>query len=249
MKNRYTLGLLATLSMLSFSCSKGQFATSSSTPTCVENCGLDTGGGSNGGSSSPDFSQLDGNIASNKAEYNNFLSLSFDKIKGEFIVAIPLPEGFFPFTQGNITGLPGARYSTIIGADGKAKLAVRIPAEYVLKGVKFLPPAKLPNGDDLPAMPAGKGELPGLAMEIPTNSSKSKVYLYVGVNAVGLFVTLPESVKIPIGFTFPIRNKDRSRTLGYFTYVPYKVVYPAGLFVSSIIPPELAQALMKYLDL
>jgi hypothetical protein len=44
--------------------------------------------------------------------------------------------------------------------NGQARLALRVPLKYVLRGVKNLDPKKLPNGDPLPGVPSG--EMPAL---------------------------------------------------------------------------------------
>lgn len=235
---------------LVMSCQKGNFASDGSSTCQSTECQTNNGGLNNGGNpTDPNFDDLNGTINSNKAEYNGFLSFKFDKTTGEFIISVPVPGDLFISTQGSIKQLPGARWVTQMGSDGRPRLAIRIPANLILKGVNFLPPGALPSGDALPMMPSGQGELPSLALELPTKSDKTQLYLYIGVNAVGVFVTLPPNMALPLQFTFPIRNKDKSRTLGYFTYVPPKLNAAPGLFVSALVPRDIAAALEDYLGL
>ena len=195
------------------------------------------------------ISQLDfkGRVESNDST-NNALAFDFDKTRGEFIIMIPMPSGVLFTPSGSFNGHSDITFSPLIDASGRMKFAVRIPVKYVIKGALFLPPSRLPNGDPLPAMPAGNGELPSLGLTFPQENN-TQITLYIGVNAVGLFVTLPQKAAIPFGFTFPIKNSDHSKTLGYLSYVPQKGTYAPGLFISSIGPPAMARVLEDYFHL
>lgn len=179
---------------------------------------------------------------------NNALAFDFDKTRGEFIIMIPMPTGVLFTPSGSFNGHPDITFSPLIDSSGRMKFAVRIPMKYVIKGAGFLPPSSLPNGDPLPAMPAGNGELPSLGLTFPQQNN-TQITLYIGVNAVGLFVTLPDKAAIPFGFTLPIKNSDRSKTLGYLSYVPQKGTYAPGLFISSVLPPAMARILEDYFHL
>jgi hypothetical protein len=111
--------------------------------------------------------------------------------------------------------------------------------------VTTLPTATtLPGGRALPMMPSG--EYPSLGLAIDA-SSNNKVYLYIGVNAVGIFV---ESGFFPeyLGITAPIKNKAGTRTLGYFTIVPKQGQNKGGLFLSFLMPKDLATIIDNHLS-
>lgn len=208
-------------------------------------------GNNNGGTNTPapiDSLDLQGKVDSNDSNFGGALSFDFDKNRGEFIVMIPMPSGVFLTPSGSFAKYPDITFSPIIDATGKMKFAVRIPVKYIIKGMSTLPKASLPNGDPLPAMPVGYGELPSLGLSFPQHSN-TQVSLYVGVNAIGLYVTLPTNAALPLGFTLPIRSKDKSKTFGYLTYVPAKMNHAPGLFVSTIIPPAVSRILEDYFKL
>lgn len=208
-----------------------------------------TFGGGSGANPLDPIAQLDfkGRVESSDGN-NNALTFDFDKSRAEFIVMIPMPSAMPFLPYGSFNNRPDITFSPIVDANGRMKFAVRIPAKYILKGAAFLPATKLPNGDALPAMPAGYGELPSLALSFPQNSN-TQITVYIGVNAVGLFVTLPEKLAIPLGFQLPIKNSDKSKTLGFMTYVPQKGTYAPGLFLSTLIPPSMARILEDHLRL
>lgn len=195
-------------------------------------------------------SQLDfkGRVESSDST-NNALAFDFDKSRGEFIVMLPMPLGFsFSLPSGAFAKYPDITFTTMFDSSGRMKFAVRIPVKYVLKGASFLPAASLPNGDPLPAMPAGYGELPSLGLTFPQNDN-TQITLYIGINAIGLFVSLPEKAAIPFGFTLPIKNSDKSKTFGYMSYVPPKGTYAPGLFISTLVPASMARILEDYFHL
>lgn len=191
---------------------------------------------------------LKGRVESDSAAYSSALAFDFDKVNGEFIIMMPFPSNVMFTPAGSFTNYPDITFSPIIDAEGRMKFAVRIPVKYILKGANFLPAARLPNGDPLPAMPQGYGELPSLGLSFPAHNN-TQVSLYIGVNAVGLFVTLPAKAALPFAFSLPIKNTDKSKTFGYLSYVPAKGSYAPGMFVSTIIPATMSRILEDYFHL
>lgn len=191
---------------------------------------------------------LKGHVESNDSTYKNALAFDFDKVRGEFIIMLPMPSGVLFTPTGSFSKYPDISFSPIIDATGRLKFAVRIPIKYIIRGVNLLPAASLPNGDPLPAMPQGYGELPSLALNFPQHNN-TQISLYMGVNAVGLYVTLPPKAALPFGFTLPVKNADKTKTFGYLSYVPAKGTYPPGLFVSTIIPANMSRILEDYFHL
>lgn len=256
---KYTTSTLALLlaTVVLTSCSQSGFQTgqsSSTAPTNNTNSTDSTGTGGSGGSTTAPTNSLDqvnlqGRVDSSQAEYKNTLAFDFDKTRGEFIIMIPMPSGFIITPSGVFSKYPDISLSTLYDpTSGRMKLAVRIPLKYVIKGLQNQPPSSLPNGDVLPAMPQGNQELPSLALNFPQQGN-TQVSLYIGVNAIGLFMTLPSNAAFPLQFTLPIKNADKTQTYGFLSYVPPKGQFPPGLFVSSIVPPKISKILEDYFHL
>jgi hypothetical protein len=186
----------------------------------------------------------------NKLGFNGALAFDIDLARGEFLIMLPMPSGVVFTPSGAFNKYPDITFTPIFDASGKMKMAVRVPIKYVLKGIQSVPPTRLPNGDPLPAMPAGMGELPSLALSFPTHNN-TKMTLYIGLSAVGFFMTLPDKAALPwpINITVPLKNKDKTRTFGYLTYVNTKNGHQPGLFMSTIVPPEFARILEDHFGL
>lgn len=182
--------------------------------------------------------------------FNGALAFDFDKTNGVFIIMVPMPSGLIFNPSGSFTKYPDIKFGPVFDATGKMKIAIRVPIKYVLKGVNSINPAKLPSGEDLPSMPAGKNELPSLALQFPQNNNM-QLHLYIGINALAVYMTLPSQASLPLPFnlTLPLKNKDKTLTTGYLTYVTPKGSYAPGLFVSTIIPASVARILEDYFHL
>lgn len=205
-------------------------------------------------SSSPNIDSVDMKSrvddSDNKLGFNGTLAFDLDKNRGEFVIMLPMPSGVVFTPSGTFNKYPDISFTPIFDGSGKMKLAVRVPLKYVIKGLQFVPPARLPNGEPLPAMPAGKGELPSLALSFPAHNN-TQISLYIGLSALGLFMTLPDkaALPLPINITVPLRNQDKTRTFGYLTYVNAKKGHQPGLFISAIVPPEFARILEDHFGL
>ncbi len=251
MKNQMKVLIAILAATVLTNCSPKAFQAGVSSVTGNENGGQSIGSApSTTPTSKPiDTVDMQGLVESTQApSYNKALTFDFDKKRGEFIIMIPFPSGVFFSPSGSFPSHPDITYGPAMDAQGAEKLAVRIPIKYIIKGVSLLPTARLPNGDILPRMPQGYGELPSLALSFPSQNNM-QVSLYLGVNAVGLFVTLPENIAIPFGFSFPVKSADKTKTFGFLTYVPPKGIYPPGMFVSSIIPANVSRILEDYFHL
>jgi hypothetical protein len=257
----YKISMTVFLTLSILSCSKG-FQSQSDANFKL----LDSNSGLNTGDSPQNPDQIDPNLppaqaidkvqmkslvedSSQTTGFNGAIAFDFDKLRGEFIIMIPLPANVIFTPSGSFPNYPDIYYGPMFDSSGKMKIAVRVPVKYIIKGLEFIPPSKLPNGDPLPAMPAGAGELPALGLSFPT--SKTQLTLYIGVNAVGLFATLPEKASLPIPFniTLPLKNQDKSRTFGHLTYVTAKGTFPSGLFIATVIPAQFARILEDYFHL
>lgn len=188
--------------------------------------------------------------SSNKMGFNGALAIDIDKSRGEFVIMLPMPSGVVFTPSGTFNKYPDISFTPVFDGTGKMKMAVRVPIKYVLKGITTVPATRLPNGDPLPAMPAGQSELPALALTFPSHND-TKINLYIGINAFGLYMTLPDkaALPLPINITLPIKNADKSKTYGYLTYVNAKNGHQPGLFISGAVPPEFARILEDHFGL
>lgn len=176
--------------------------------------------------------------------YENEKVMALDKANNALLLFLPLP-GAFSSLYIDVPQVKGVQIKTVMDSQQKARVAVSIPLRLIVKDkVTTLPATKLPNGNDLPMMPSG--ELPSLGLGLNPNSD-NKVHLYFGVNAVGMFI---ESSFFPayLGLTYPLKNAAGTRTLGYFTIVPKSGVHNGGLFLSFILPNDLAKIIDDHLS-
>lgn len=240
-----TIACLAALMMTA--CSNGgyQGLSSESTAAPGSNSGQDTGGGTTNPIQNVDMKgYIDGGT------YEKSQTFDFDKEKGELLISLPLGmDSSIMIGGGSIQQLPGVTFSTTIKADGNYYLVLHVPVRYFLRSVTTLPPGKLPNGQAVPGMPSG--EAPTLAFQLNPNSSR-KVYLYLGVEAVGVYVESPwlSCFGSPICLSYlsyPIKNQAKTKVLGnFYMFMPSTGKKDGGFFITSIIPPEIARILDDY---
>jgi hypothetical protein len=169
--------------------------------------------------------------------YDSAFAMKLDKTNDTIIMNLPIPAGPFSNIYLDIPNLKGAKIKTYYDTSNAPQVAISIPLNHILHAVINLPVSTLPNGTALPAMPSG--EAPFLALGLNQNS-ENKVYLYIGVNAVGVFI---ENSYIPsnLGMTFPIKNKMKTKILGYFTVVPKSGSFNGGLFCALPLPTGIAK--------
>ncbi|XGC80137.1 hypothetical protein ACES2L_12475 [Bdellovibrio bacteriovorus] len=236
-------------SALLVACSKGGFEAASTTSTS-NNSGQSTTTPEETTPTTPKepsaYDKMDMNAFVASGSYENEQVISIDKANNALLLFLPMPPGL-PFSGINIDvpQAKGVKIATVLDSQQKARVAVSIPLKLIIKGGVTLPGAStLPGGRPLPMMPSG--EFPSLALGLNQNSD-NKVYLYFGVNAAGLFI---ESSYFPeyFGITAPIRNKAKTRTLGYFTIVPKQGLNNGGLFLSFILPNDLAKIIDDHLS-
>lgn len=194
--------------------------------------------------------EFDGVIAESTASItgtNGKTSLLFDKNRMMLIILMPLPSSIMMYMPPTPIGGKGDIIaSTEFDEEGNLRVRVEIPIQYVLGGINLTENAKLPSGEKLPPTPAGSGELPALRLEFPSH----RFYLYIGVNALGVYTTLPSDILpgwLP-NITSKIKNKEKD-IVGYLTYVSPKFGHPPGLFLGTRVPPKYAKFLEDYLGL
>ncbi len=190
------------------------------------------------------FEKLDLNGYVGGGTYENERVLALDKTNNALLLFLPMP-GTFSSLYIDVPQVKGIQVKTVLDSQQNARVAVSIPLRLLLKDrVTSLPASKLPNGNTLPMMPSG--ELPSLGLGLNPKSD-NKLYMYFGVNAVGLFI---ESPFFPayLGLTYPLKNSAGTRTLGYFTIVPKSGNYNGGLFLSFILPNDIARIIDDHLS-
>lgn len=209
-----------------------------------------TSGGNNasGGGTLPDPQsdfqnmKVDGTVSG--GSYGDNEVIAIDKVKKELIVRFPVLATPFmdPNLMVQVPDIQGAYFTMETMPDGSPTLALRIPLDKVLKGIEFLPPQKLPNGDPLPGVP--DGELPAAAVQLTRTSTKATIYL--SPSYVGVYVN--SSFDPYIALTLPIRNEARTKTWGYFSTIPEKKgIAPGGFFISIKLPDDIARIIDEVL--
>lgn len=247
-KITHTMALLLTLTLLA-GCGKEGFQTLPSTTegsTPTDNNSSQGGGDTTTTPPAPSaYDKLEMSGVVGGTSYENEQVLSLDKSNNALLLFLPLPPGPFSSVYIDAPNVKGVKIQTVLDSQQKARVAVSIPLRLIVKDKVTLPPSNtLPGGRPLPMMPSG--EFPSLALGLNQNSS-NKIYLYFGVNAVGMFM---ESSYFPeyLGITAPIKNRAGTRTLGYFTIVPKAGLNNGGLFLSFILPNDLAKIIDDHLS-
>lgn len=238
------------LVMCIMACGKG--FSSSSAPTSS------TGSGNSGqsvpdGTVNPDLQQISYNGKQAQGTGAGRVLLELDKVNEAVILILPLPTEILAFIGAipsmEIKDLPGSK---VFFKDGK--LAVSIPLKYIVRNGSFKQGRAqnlLPNGDPLPAFPAGEGA--GFAIQI---TGKYKLHLYVGVSAAAVFIETPDWDKVltcgnlpicPALGPWEIRNELGNEVLGYTAFVYAKSGYSSGAFVAATFPDSLARLIDDHL--
>lgn len=242
-KTHFLLAAL-TSSLLLTACGKSGFETLSG-GNAQQGSNSSQGGGSTIPTGPSPYDKLDMDTYVAGGNYDNEQVVALDKANNALLLFLPIPGAFISFNA-EIPQLKGVKITTILDSQQKARVAVSVPLRLIVKDkVTTLPTSTtLPGGRPLPMMPSGEYPSLGLAIDALSNN---KIYLYMGVNAVGIFV---ESGFFPeyIGITAPIRNKAGTKTLGYFTIVPKQGTNKGGLFLSFQMPKDLATIIDNHLS-
>lgn len=182
-----------------------------------------------------------------KVEFNGYqaggssadsLVIYIDRAHQSLLFVLPIPMIIPIIAPIEIPDLPGAYLTSYTDPNGGGdSVAVSVPLHYIVKGGVFMPNQKLPNGDDLPYVPAG--ELPGFAIQFP-QMPNYRIHLYIGVNVAAVFAELP-NVGLPIGFLFPVKNLAKTKVIGAIGYVIPKGTFAGGMYLAAQLPPELAR--------
>lgn len=235
------LATIITTSWLFTGCgSKSGFSSADNASIVPDGGGTDNNNGNNNGpgTEQPDWNKVDLDGYPTSLDFEGQLVIKVDKDNQALILILPIPAfAFMPFTSKlNIPEIPGAFITSYTNSKGDKQLAVSLPLQTVLKGAKFLPNQKLPNGDNLPFVPAG--ELPGFAIQFPQNPDY-RVHLYVGVNVAAAFVELP-GIDLPISALSRVKNGAKTKDVGAIGYIAPKGNFDGGLYLAAQIPDKMA---------
>jgi len=195
-------------------------------------------GGEGGALEDPRWSQLDLKGGPTTGPFDMTM-IDFDARRKTLKFIIPMPGLNIPIeTRMPIPEMEGAAYIIETSPDGSLRLIVEIPLTRVMRNIDFIGPEALPNGDPLPGYPDGEG--PRIGVKVA--KSKRDIFIYAGKSAAAVFVPIP-GLNIPafLNQAIPIRSENERRTLGYFAMVPTKGGYSGGVFVSAILPPDMAR--------
>lgn len=231
--------LAATLFLVS-ACSKG-FDSSGGGSTSG---GSDNGSqGTDGGSTGAAIDSVDMKGYSSGGESEGALVVDFDKVSKVIIVSVPITLGGLGLSI-NVTHpkYPDIQFYTYPDNNGMNRLAVRVPAKYILRGIQLGTPTTLPNGQIIPFL---GGELPSTSVDVDINK-KSKAYLYIGSGAVALYIShasIPEYLSV----YHSIRNKAGTKVIGSVGVAQKTAVGPGGFVVSMKIPPQFAKIIDDYI--
>ncbi|MES3037150.1 MAG: hypothetical protein V4736_04510 [Bdellovibrionota bacterium] len=231
-------------------------------PGCGPNSGLTTvgGGGSStetGAGTTPTTPALEADLLKSTVDSGpnqGALALDLDIAGGFLILRIPMASSLLvqlPIVSGQIAQIPGASFQTLVDANGRNAIVIKIPVEQYLKGLAIGTPGRLPNGDVLPAIT--RGELPTVALIIDLKKN-IKLHLYLGSDQVAAFVETPNfnpftaipGLPVTINqLIFPVKDK-RKQVLGYFGYIGSKLNYSGGFYLATNLPPAIVRLLDDY---
>lgn len=169
--------------------------------------------------------------------------LFLDTEKGELLLKLPLGKNIsVNLFDMQVSKLPGVRIYTSTDFNTNEKsIVLAIPLRYVLRNVTTIPAGRLPNGDALPDMPGG--EMPTLGLTVD-ESKKVRAHLYVGADAVGLFIESSFNPVIPVGFDIISKTQQK---VGIFALVPKKGEHQGGFFLGIRLHQTLARALDQFI--
>lgn len=187
----------------------------------------------------PSSTELKGFV--DNGTFENKQVLGIDPVAGEVLLSVPL--GFnvlIDLPETPIEKLPGAKMYSATADDGSRSLVLSIPLKYVLRGASQIPSGKLPNGESLPNMPAG--EMPFIGLSFP-GQDNYRIFLYVGMDAVGVFVETKFNPTIRVGVRILNRNQ---RQIGNLYMIPALNGARGGFFLGIVLPSALARVLDQF---
>ncbi len=204
------------------------------------NQGSNTGGGGTG-TAAIDTVDLKGFSSGGDAE--GALVVDFDKTTKMIVLSVPITIGGLGLSL-NITHpkYPDIQFYTYTDNNGLNRLAVRVPAKYILRGIEFGTPTTLPNGQIIPFL---GGELPSTSIDVDI-SKKSKAYLYIGSGAVALYISHP-SIPEYISMYYKVQNKAGTKQIGSVGVAAKTSLGNGGFVVSMKIPAQYAKIIDDYI--
>ena len=137
-----------------------------------------------------------------------------------------------------VTEIPGATVSISEDTTGQWYFEFTMPLSYLVKGIAYQNPTTLPNGQPLPAIPAG--ELPSIAAHVTVGGSSTNFYVYGSVKYFAIFFPTP-NFNPYVSLQFPIMNSANTEILGYFDTLAdsTSTSNDAGLYLALVFPQDL----------
>lgn len=183
------------------------------------------------------------------------LTLEIDHKNEAMLLILPIPAQVLPFlgpiTTMEFPDLPGAKVISY-----NSKLTLSVPLKYIVRGAELRDPNfnnLLPNGDRLPAFPAGEGSRFSMTVR-----NGYVMHLYLGASAVAAYFETPDfdsflncqglPICLPLG-PFEIRNEAKTEVLGYVALIAAKQTFHSGVYVASKLSDELARFIDDHIKL
>lgn len=226
----------------------GSFETPTAALTSGNNGSSSVGGGNAGVITDPTspISKVEMKGLVTGGDADGALAIDIDKVNKTLILSVPLTLATFSADISlNLPQYPDIKFYTYTDSNFMNHFAVSIPLKYVLRGVNFGNPQKLPNGENLPYF--ADGEAPSTAFVIDSIKNV-KMNLYISSSGIGVFVSNPQ-VPSYLGFTWPIKNQTQTKIIGAFSLVRKTTTGDGGFYVATRIPDDIAKVLNDYIGL
>ncbi|MCK6597813.1 MAG: hypothetical protein L6Q37_05575 [Bdellovibrionaceae bacterium] len=191
-------------------------------------------------------SNFDGYVSQGFSSSNTVPVLSFDKVKGEFKIRIPMPL----FANLVAFEMIVKKYPDIklVGEkiNSLSYVAIIFPTKYLLHNVTEAQ-VTLPNGE-IPYFPSGEQISSAFLL---TPDASEKIYLYLNAEAIGVFVETkfdPTNLG-DISLTkliYSVTNKEKTAVMGYLSLISAKNNNKGGFFMSYRLDPKLSRILEEY---
>lgn len=177
--------------------------------------------------------------------FGGFQSIVIDKVNKAVNVRVPFPMALgIGGIQYPIEGIDGAYYELINNCSSKVMscLQMHIPLKFLAQADWDGTADRLPNGDKLPAYP--DGEPP--AIMSPATYHGKEFWMYLGPRMLGIYVPIKDFNPY-LQLVFPIKNKSKTKILGYLATIPKKITYDGGIYVTMALPEDIARILKDIL--
>lgn len=205
--------------------------------------GGSTNQGSGGAGSVAPIDTIDMKGYSSGGDSEGAMVVDFEKESNMIVLSAPITLSGLGLSI-NVTHpkYPDIQFYTYMDNKGLSRLAVRVPAKYILRGINLGSPTTLPNGQIIPFL---GGELPSTSIDVDI-SKKSKAFLYIGSGAAALYISHP-SIPEYLSVYHSIRNKAGTKVVGSVGVAAKTPLGSGGFVVSVRIPSQFAKIIDDYI--